>query len=555
MQVSESLSTRNSEEEFARGLRVLSDSGSGVIHVRTHEVQRAAIAMRRTVLVEGDAYHEWDVQTGFKEFDVQSMYELTREGDGTDLGRALGRPVAHSREPATRNAEDKMHYFVFLNPHYWLETNPQAHHLLQQAAFILPSTNVVVILVTPDAPLPQAIADFTVTLRFETPGHSELLESAQTILDGVEDGVLAELDATDKQRICYAGAGMTKASFETYLSLAIVSAGSEKPDEQVVTDDIIKGLNEGKTEVVNRNDILELYPAESMHNVGGMNALKSWVAKRAACYSDDAREYGIEPPKGIVFVGIPGTGKSLAAKAISKELGVPLIRLDFGKVFNALVGSSEARIRTALKMVESMAPCVLFIDEIDKGLAGTGGSGDSGTSSRVLGTFLTWLNDNTSPVFTMVTANNIEFLPPEMTRKGRFDAIFSSTLPDEDEREEVLKIHLRKRGWDVDMFDKADILSVVNASGGYVGAEIESAVKDGLIDAFSSGDDFDMEHVVTALGNMVPLSTSYAEKITQIQAWAEQNATPASVKISGRGGKNVTSLSKRRTRTRKKPVH
>lgn len=549
MQISNSIQARNSEEEFARGLRILADSGSGLIHVRTHEVLRAAIALRRIVLVEGDVYNEWDIQTGFKKFDVASMYDLGKAGDSVDPVRAMERPITDSRESSVRGAEDKMHYYVYLNPQYWLDNNPPMNHILQQAAFILPSTNVVVVMITPDMPLPEAIADLTVTLRFSPPGHSELLESVGAIVGGVDEGVLAPLTDEDKNRIGYAGAGMAKASFDTYVSLAIVESGMSKEDH-VTADDIIAGINKGKTEIVNRNDLLELYPPESMDNVGGMDNLKTWVGKRAKCYSDEAKEYGIEPPKGMVFVGIPGTGKSLAAKAISRELGVPLIRLDFGRVFNALVGSSEQRIRTALAMVESMSPCVLFCDEIDKGLGGVGGTGDSGTSSRVLGTFLTWLQDNTAPVFTMVTANNIAGLPPELLRRGRFDAIFSSTLPDEHEREEVLKIHLRKRDWDPSEFDRKDILSVVNASGGYVPAEIEAAVKDGLIDAFTADEEFGMEHVVHALEVMEPLSKAYAAEITAIQAWAEAHATPASSKLAGKGdSSNVKSIGRRRTRT------
>ena len=161
----------------------------------------------------------------------------------------------------------------------------------------------------------------------------------------------------------------------------------------------MESVNVGKTDILNSSDLLELYKKEDMAHVGGMENLKSWVSKRSNCYSEEAKDHGVESPKGAVLLGPPGTGKSLAAKAIASEMKVPLIRLDFGKVFSSLVGSSEQRIRKALKDVEAMAPCVLLLDEIEKGLGGIGGSGDSGTSSRVLGTFITWLNDNTAPVF------------------------------------------------------------------------------------------------------------------------------------------------------------
>jgi SpoVK/Ycf46/Vps4 family AAA+-type ATPase len=254
----------------------------------------------------------------------------------------------------------------------------------------------------------------------------------------------------------------------------------------------------------------------------------------------------------MVFVGIPGTGKSLAAKAISQVLGVPLVRLDFGRVFNSFVGRSEERMRVALKMVESMSPCVLFCDEVDKGLGGIGGSGDSGTSSRVLGSFLTWLQENKTPVFTMVTANNITGLPPELLRRGRFDAIFAAGLPNEAERMEILKIHLRKRGYDLAKFPAKDKNNVMVLSAGYVGAEIEAAVQDGLIDAFAAEEKFSLRHVGEALERMVPLSKAHNALIQEMTLWMQNNATPASKSGSQKAeGKNkVTQLSSRRTRVR-----
>lgn len=227
---------------------------------------------------------------------------------------------------------------------------------------------------------------------------------------------------------------------------------------------------------------------------------------------------------------VHNTGKSLSAKAVARELGVPLVRFDFGRVFNSLVGASEERMRTALKMVESMSPCVLFCDEIDKGLGGIMGSGgDSGVSSRVLGTFLTWLQDNTYPVFVMVTANNVEGLPPELLRRGRFDAIFATGLPSDRERREVLRIHLNKRGRNLDNYSEEDIVRVIEASRGYVPAEIEAAVKDALIEAFDQDEELTMMHVVGALNMMKPLSEAFNTQIQAMTLWAKQNAIPAGV--------------------------
>jgi len=549
MRVSKELVEKNSEENLAHSLRILSDSGAGVIHIRTHEVVRAVLALRKAILLEGSSYHEWTIAHGFCEFDLSNMHNMANKGDGEiDITHALSKPVSDIGNAAAK--PDKMHYYVYVNPHYWLEVNPLAHHHIQRACHILPSTNVRLILLTPDSPLPEALEDTVVTLNFDSPGYSELESSLNSILESVNDDSTKAISAPDKAKICYTGAGMSKDSFEMYTSLAIVNALNTK--NTFTPDDIVSGVNKGKTEIVNKNDLLELYTPESMSNVGGMENLKEWILKRKDCYSDEAAEFGIEPPKGIVFVGIPGVGKSLAAKAMASVLGIPLVKLDFGRVFNSLVGKSEERIRTALAMVSSMAPVVCLVDEIDKGLGGIGGSGDSGTSHRVLGTFLTWLQDNKAPVFTMVTANNITGLPPELLRRGRFDAIFSAGLPTESERLEVLKIHLRKRGWEPSKFKDSDMRRVVNVSRGYVPAEIESAVKDALIDAFFADEKFTMDHVITALQNMVPLSKSFNEAIQLMTLWAKNNATPASKSYDELvDTTNVESIGSRRVRTRK----
>jgi SpoVK/Ycf46/Vps4 family AAA+-type ATPase len=202
--------------------------------------------------------------------------------------------------------------------------------------------------------------------------------------------------------------------------------------------------------------------------------------------------------------------------------------LDFGRVFSKYVGDSESRVRSALKMIEQMAPCVLFADEIDKGLGGSGGGGDSGTSSRVLGSYLTWLQECKAPVFNVVTANRVQGLPPELFRRGRFDKIFSVTMPNPKGREEVLRIHLRKRGRDLDNFEREDIQAFLDASEGYVPAEIEAAVKDAITESFAdvAAEDLEMRHLIAAIKDMIPLSKSHASAMEEIKRWAEANATP-----------------------------
>lgn len=526
MDVTQEILQRNSEEEFRQSLSTYVDSGTAVIHVRTGEVMRCLLALRRQALTGRNEYHEWDVVNGFRQFSLEDMSSITKKGDGNiDISSAFSEPM----NAIDSYREERMRYYVFVNPHVFMESNPHMSHLVMHYASVLPATNICVVMVTPDIPLPGDVPVDLLSLTFDPPGLSELQDTLADVLDGVKEGFDggAEMTEEDIERVCYVGAGMTAHSFETYASLAAIRAAREGKDT-LTADDIIKGVTVGKTDVVNANDILELYPSTSIDNVGGMENLKSWVHKRAGCYSDKAKEFGVEPPKGMVLVGPPGTGKSLVAKAVSSVLGVPLVRLDFGRVFNSLVGASEERMRVALHMVEKMAPVVIFCDEIDKGLGGIGGSGDSGVSSRVLGTFLTWLNDCKYPVFTIMTANNVTGLPPELLRRGRFDAIFSTSLPTPRERTEVLRIHLGLRGRDISTFDSEDTARVVSMLEGYVPAEIESAVKDALVDAFSDGVELEMSHIEKAAKAMVPLSVAFKAQIETMNEWAKNNATPVS---------------------------
>ena len=543
MKIQDQIFARNSEDDFSRNLVHMANAGAGVIHIRTTEIMRTVLACRRTAVVEGYEYHEWDVVYGNRKFTPDTIYELHKEGDKMmDIGASIDR---HLNNLPQYDSAEKVHFLVYVNPQYWLESPAVAHYILQ-ASNLLPATLCRIILVTPDIPLPEIIGDAITSVRMEPPGYSELNESISRVLGGTDEDAVEDISEEERQTICFAGAGMSRENFETHLSLSIVRNATK--DNPATAESLIKGVSSGKTEIVNKNDILELYPSEDMSNVGGMENLKEWIRKRRNCYSDQAVEFGIEPPKGAVFLGPPGTGKSLVAKAISKEMGVPLVRLDFGRVFNSLVGKSEERVRTALRSVEFMAPCVLFVDEIDKGLGGIGGGGDSGTSSRVLGTFLTWLQENKTPVFTLVTANNVTGLPPELLRRGRFDAIFASGLPAMQEKIEVLKIHLRKRGWEGALSDK-DLQRVATVAKGYVPAELESAVKDALIDAFNEDEDLTADHVIKALQVMVPLSKSHSEAIQAMTLWAKNNATPASKSYDDieEDGK-VTSMSRRRTR-------
>lgn len=267
--------------------------------------------------------------------------------------------------------------------------------------------------------------------------------------------------------------------------------------------------------------------AASAPDVGGLGGLRDWLrSRRAAFSSPEARAFGLPEPRGLLILGAPGTGKSLTARTIARDWGLPLLRLDAGRLFGSLVGQSEAQTRAAIEAAEASAPCVLWIDEIEKALAGQsgGGGGDSGTSARVFGALLSWLQDKRSPVFVVATANRIAALPPELLRKGRFDEIFYVGLPSAAEREEIARIHLTRRGQ-----DPASAAALAALTEGFSGAEIEQAIIDGMFAAFDAGRTLTTGDLETAARNTVPLSRTMAEELAAIAKWAETRARPASI--------------------------
>jgi SpoVK/Ycf46/Vps4 family AAA+-type ATPase len=262
--------------------------------------------------------------------------------------------------------------------------------------------------------------------------------------------------------------------------------------------------------------------------VGGLENLKEWLATRAKAFSKAARDFGLPMPRGILLVGLPGCGKSLSAKAASNILGVPLLRFDIGKVFGGLVGESERNMRQAIQTAEAVGNCVLWIDEMEKAFAGMGGGGsnDGGTSQRVFGNFITWMQEKTAPVFIISTVNRIESLPPELLRKGRFDEMFFVGLPSEKERKAIFEIHLKRYGKRA--FSEAEVADCVKSSEGFSGAEIEEAVVSGLYAAFNHERQLEAADVLKAVKATNPLSKSKKAELEAMQEWAEKNAINAS---------------------------
>jgi SpoVK/Ycf46/Vps4 family AAA+-type ATPase len=287
---------------------------------------------------------------------------------------------------------------------------------------------------------------------------------------------------------------------------------------------------ETKKSVLRRSEMLEFVEAdEALAGVGGMENLKRWLAQRRGSWEDSAREFGLEPPHGVIILGVQGCGKSLCARAVAGEWQLPLVKFDTAAVYDKFIGETEKRIRKVFEVAEGLAPCVLWIDELEKVFAGSGpdsASADAGVSSRLLASFLSWMQDRKAPVFVAATCNNVTVLPPELIRKGRFDELFFVDLPDQAEREQVLSIQLTRRKRNPTEFDLEQIAA---AADGYSGAEIDAAVQTALYAAFSQKKQLTTQLLLDALAQTVPLSTTRAEEIAELRAWARTRAVPASV--------------------------
>jgi AAA+ superfamily predicted ATPase len=288
----------------------------------------------------------------------------------------------------------------------------------------------------------------------------------------------------------------------------------------------VAAVRNAKAELLESDGVLELISTDvgDLDQVGGMDNLKKWLAIRGRGFEPGAQEFGLEPPRGVLLTGVPGCGKSLVAKTLARTWAMPLVLLDPGSIYGSFVGESEARLRSALDTVEAMAPVVVWLDEIEKGFAASTGSGDSGVSQRVLGTFLRWMQERPPGVFLVATSNDVEKLPPELLRRGRFDEIFFVDLPRSDERRSVFTLHLRKRRRDPGAFD---VDALVAASDGFSGAEIEGAIVGAMYRAYAAGTELTTRDVLTELSQTTPLSRTRAEDIVSMRLWAQGRATPA----------------------------
>ena len=387
--------------------------------------------------------------------------------------------------------------------------NPQIKRKLRSVCQKLKFTKKSILVTTCSTNIPEELKDEAVLVNFPLPGTEELEDVLVNLTR--TPGVRVNLTPLGHEKLVQAALGLTSSQAQRVFARAIVTDGVlDDRDIDLVTDE--------KKQIIRESEALEFYAvSESPDDVGGLGVLKEWLRLRERAFTQEARAYGLPAPKGVALIGIPGTGKSLTAKMIGGLWRLPLLRLDVGALFGSLVGESEERTRRALQVAETVAPCVVWIDEVEKALAH--GGLDSGTSTRVFGTILTWMQEKTSPCFVVATANDIASLPPELLRKGRFDEIFFLDLPTQAERKEIFTVHLRKRNRIPADYDLDQLAA---ATGGYVGAEIEQAIIDAMYLGFYENREFSTADILAAIKRQVPLSISQRETIEALRSWLRE---------------------------------
>jgi AAA+ superfamily predicted ATPase len=387
--------------------------------------------------------------------------------------------------------------------------NAQVKRKLRGVAQRLKTSRKLLVVTTPTTKLPEELRDETVVVELPLPTAEEL--EAVLVRLTRDSAVKVQLTKLGREKLVQAALGLTAAQAQRVFAKAIVADG-------VLDDRAIGLVTEEKKQIIRESQALEFYPVtEALADVGGLEVLKEWLRLRERAFTHEARAYGLPAPKGIALIGIPGTGKSLTAKMIGGLWRLPLLRLDVGALFGSLVGQSEERARRALRLAETCSPAVLWVDELDKAMAS--GGLDGGTSMRVLGTILTWMQEKTAPVFVVAAANDISRLPPELLRKGRFDEIFFLDLPTLEERKEIFTVHLRKRKRLPGDFE---LERLAQQAEGYVGAEIEQAIVDAMYVGFNAGRELTTADVAAALKRQVPLSVSARETVGKLRNWLRE---------------------------------
>lgn len=483
-------------DPLARELALLSRARYPLIYLVTGEERRAVDAVRRAGAASNTPIATWSLSEGLSD-DEPEQEPSTR--DPAEALEAVGR----RREPGL---------FVFLDlfPHLG---RPEVVRKLRDRLPDVVRRRQTLVIVGPELVLPPGLDKDAAVIDVPLPTAVEL----RSVLDRVAVSEGVEVDPERAERAVRSALGLTlDQAARIFRKVMVLGGGLQEPDLARIVSE--------KKSVLARTDALEFHElGESLADVGGLEELKRWLSARSRAFGPQARAFGLPPPKGLLLLGVQGCGKSLSAKAVAELWKFPLLRLDLSLVFSGGTGSPEATIREATKVAESLAPVVLWIDEIEKGFHQVDGSE---SSSRVFGSFITWLAEKSAEVFVVATANNVAGLPPELLRRGRFDEVFFVDLPNVHERLDVLRIHLKKRDRDPERYPELDVVAKLTEH--FSGAELEQVVVSGLYRAFSANRELTGEDLELAAKQTVPLYATYEEHIKALRDWARRRARPAS---------------------------
>ncbi|MDH5631012.1 MAG: AAA family ATPase [Gammaproteobacteria bacterium] len=485
-------------------LGLLVKTGSPIITVETREEVRTINVLCQIAVAHGRPLYSWDHVDGLKRADFKTDFH---KDESTIDPMAMLEHIKKSNQSC-------IYVLCDFHPHF--EDSPRVVRMIKEIALNNEKVRQTIIFVSHQLKLPPEISAYASRFELSLPDTKQLealvKEEAQN-WSKQNHNQKVKTDSATLSKLVNNLVGTTFADARRLIRNVIADG--------MITDDDLPTLSKAKFELLDMDSVLSFeYETSRFSEVGGLTHLKSWLQKREKVFLD--RNAPLQPPKGIMLVGIQGGGKSLAAKAVAGMWGVPLLRLDFGAIYNKYHGESEKNLRESLKMAELMEPCVLWLDEIEKGIST--GESDGGTSMRILATLLTWMAEKKQRVFVVATANDISKLPPELMRKGRLDEIFFVDLPDYKSRMEIFAIHIKMRDQDS---SKIDLKKLAEATEGFTGSEIEQAVVSALYHAYSEGHELTTESIIEAISQTRPLSVVMKEKIDALRDWAQSRTVMA----------------------------
>jgi ATP-dependent 26S proteasome regulatory subunit len=535
-------------------LKVLINSSTPIVVMETVEEVRAMALVRSACSELNMAVFEWTVADGLVRSgsnatpvtpDLQARIALARHAVDPGTPDPAKTAIYNTADPvqalANLEAMTLEAVFVLKDFHRHLE-NPVVVRRLRDVGQKFSANRRTLVLTAPSIQMPPELASLVEFLDLPLPDADrlrDLIRETYTRMSGTYTLKL-QLDAAGVDAMAANLRGLTEEEAERAISQSLVA-------RYALSADCVTDVLEVKKALLKRSEMLEFVDAnDNMANVGGLENLKQWLAQRRDSWDPQARQFGLDPPKGVIILGVQGCGKSLCARAVAGEWKLPLVKFDTAAVYDKYIGETEKRIQKVFRVAEGLAPCVLWIDELEKVFAGSGpdsASADAGVSSRLLASFLSWMQERKSPVFVAATCNNVTVLPPELIRKGRFDELFFVDLPHAVERRQIFAIQLSKRKRNSADYD---LERIATAGKGFSGAEIESAVQTALYAAFSrdgdrpvsagEGKDLTTDDLVAALSSTVPLSVTRAEEIATLRAWAKNRAVWASTSEARREG-------------------